>query len=176
LPFDKIETALYSYLYSSIYEVIKNDSIGETQKNLYEIFNSYIDLYNFVRIVRLKRYYNKKKDEILPFLLPFGTLKQKQIFSMLDAKTPEESIEIMKKTQAGKKIGAIEYQWIDELPSRINYLKCSKFIRFSIAPPVVMFSYIALIEIEISDIITIIEGIRYNVPGEEIFKILVGVK
>jgi V/A-type H+-transporting ATPase subunit C len=171
--FSKIEVMLYFQLYNTIFDVIKKYTKGEAQKELYEIFNSYVDFYNFVRIVRLKKYYNTPPEDLYPLLLPFGTLRQKQIQDMVQAESYDKAIEMMKKTNAGRKIANIEFRYVDELPLRVNYLKCNRLIRFSVYPSVVMFSYIALCEIELSNITSIIEGIRYKVPSEEIFKILV---
>lgn len=78
----------------------------------------------------------------------------------------------MQTTTFGQRISGIEYDYIDELPTKVKFSKCIHFIRYSINPPVVMLSYILLTEIELSNIINIIEGIRYKLPKDEIKKML----
>ncbi|MDR1467010.1 MAG: V-type ATPase subunit [Oscillospiraceae bacterium] len=168
----EIEVELYGYLYGNIYRVIGRYIHGNTKKELCKIFDSYIDLFNFVTIVRMKRYYNMSFNCMKLVLLPFGTLKQKYLHAMIEASDYKEVVEIMKNTTAGKKLDSIEYGSIDELPLKLSNKICSHYIRFSSNPSVVMFSYINLTKVELSNIINIIEGVRYRVSSEEIVKIL----
>ena len=56
--------------------------------------------------------------------------------------------------------------------NRTKYNICRRDIRFSTHPSVVLISYIILTEIEVGDIITIVEGIRYRLPPEDIKSML----
>lgn len=168
-----IENSLYTYLYQRIYDIIGKHSHGESRKELKELFDSYLDLNNYVRIYRLKRFYKASPDQIRALLLPFGSLGAKQINAMLAADDPAQVTAVMNTTSRGKRLSTIEYNFIDELPVRVKYKQCRHFIRFSTHSPVVMLSYIFLTEIELANITNIIEGIRYQIPSEDTKKLLV---
>ena len=168
-----IENVLYSDLYKRLFNVIEKYSGGSEKKELLDMVNSYVDMKNFVRILRLKKYYKSDEDCIRRLLLDFGTLKQKNINQMIEAVSIDEIVEIMKSTRPGKKMGEINFSYIDELYEKVRFEKSRKNIRFSINASVVMFSYVFLLETEITNIVNIIEGVRYHVPSEEIDKMLV---
>ena len=168
-----IENALYSYLYSSAYETIRKYTKGETARQLLSIFDSYIDLTNYVKILRLKFHHHAEPEDVRSSLLPFGTLKKSALDGMLEAQDPEEAEEIMKRTPNGKRALNTERSYADEIPHRMNFRVCRHYIRFSTHPSVVMVSYLFLMQAEITDIITIVEGIRYQLSPVEIEKLLV---
>lgn len=168
-----IEARLYTYLYGIIFRFIREHKDSATRQELYELFESYIDAHNFVKIMRLKKYYHSDQSFIRESLLPFGRLSKKQLDEMVSAESTDEVFDIMKTSWLGKKIAALEYTYLDELPLRIRFEKCRHNIRFSVNPPVTMISYIFLSEIELSNVINIIEGIRYQLPAKEIVKMLV---
>lgn len=173
LNYTGIENTLYTYLFSSIFEVIDKYTHGETAKQLREIFTSYIDLVNYARIIRLKVSYDAGTDFIRSSLLPFGTVNPRIINEMIEAETEGQVTEIMSKTSIGKRFLKIEHTYVDEIPNKINYFTCRHDIRFSTHPSVVMMSYTFLTQCEITDIITIVEGVRYKLPPEEIAKLLI---
>ena len=142
----------------------------ETQRELYELFNAYIDIQNYTYIVRLKFNYHSGPDFIRSSLLPFGTLRERHIDALLEAETPQKAREALEKTSLGKRIRNVDAS--EFLMTRVEYLICRHKIRFSTHPVVVMLSYVFLMEIELHDITNIIEGIRYQVPSDEIASLL----
>lgn len=172
LHYTEIENALYSYLYGTVFQVIDHHMKGEAARQLRELFNSYIDLQNYVRIFRLKFIYHSKIDFVRSALLPYGTLKQNVLNKMLAADSQEALNTVLAKTPIGRQISKIEYSYVDEIPNRVKYSTCRRDIRFSTHPSVVMMSYIFLTQCEIFDIITIVEGIRYQLPTDQIEKLL----
>lgn len=170
LDYFGIEKALYQYLYSQVFSIIQKSTHGETQRELYELFNAYIDIQNYTYIVRLKFNYHSGPDFIRSSLLPFGTLRERHIDALLEAETPQKAREALEKTSLGKRIRNVDAS--EFLMTRVEYLICRHKIRFSTHPVVVMLSYVFLMEIELHDITNIIEGIRYQVPSDEIASLL----
>lgn len=168
-----IENALYSYLFSSVFGVIKKYTKGDTARQLRELFQSDIDLVNYSRIVRLKISYHEDPDSIKSFLLPFGGLDSRMIDRMAEAKTEEEVNAVMRKTSIGKRYLGTEHTYVDEIPKRVMYRICRKNMYYSTHPSVVMMSYTFLAQSELTDIITIVEGVRYKLPPDEIAKLLI---
>lgn len=163
-----IETALYTYLYKIMFEMINKYLKEKDRDDLNDLFNSYIDLSNFVRIIRMKRGYSLSNKSILSSLLPFGNLSRNHIKNLVYSKSYNEMLAGMKNTKIGRKWIKDDLVISDRLPKNMRFMKCTHNIRFSISPPVVLMSYIFLKEIELSNIINIIEGVRYSVPKEEI--------
>ena len=139
-----LENALYTYLYRNSFQIIEQHTKGRTKAEVREIFNDYLDLTNYSRIVRLKQYYHAEPDYIRSLLLPFGTFSQEQINAMLAAPNVRQVNAVFRSLPLGKRIAQMEYNYADELPMRMLYKEGRHDIRFSVHPPVVMLSYIFL--------------------------------
>lgn len=168
-----IENALYTYLYANVFDIINKHTKGKTKKQLNSIFNNIVDLENYIRIVRLKKRYQSSPEFIRSLLLPFGTIRESTMNAMINAKSYEEATMEIEKTSIGKKIVNMECNYVDELALRFKQKISRHNIRFSNVPAVVMFSYVFLLEVEIINIIHIIEGVRYQIPVEEIKRLLI---
>jgi V/A-type H+-transporting ATPase subunit C len=92
---------------------------------------------------------------------------------MLEAQTEEEINSVMKTTSIGKHFLKVEHRYADEIPKHVKYLICHHAIHFSTHPSVVLMAYIFVTQAELIDIITIVEGVRYHLPPDEIAKLLV---
>nr|WP_319488317.1 V-type ATPase subunit [uncultured Caproiciproducens sp.] len=173
INFTGIENVLYTYLYNNVFDVINRYTHGETAKQLHEIFNSYIDLINYARVIRLKISYNAGPDFIRSSLLPFGSINRRILNEMINADSADKVTELMEQTAIGKHFLKIEHSYAGEIPDRVKYMTCRHDIHFSTHPSVVMISYTFIMQTELTDIITIVEGIRYKLPPEEIAKYLI---
>lgn len=169
----KIETALYAYLYGIMFDMIHKNLRGKNRSDLDDLFNSYIDLSNIVRIKRMRGNYKLDREYVLSALLPFGNLSKQQIHDFVYEKNYNQAVLDMKNTRLGRKWLTDELDMGDSAPKRMRFAKCTHYIRFSISPPVVLMSYIFLKEIELLNITNIIEGIRYGVSAEEIKSMLI---
>ena len=174
LAYTGIENALYSYLYGEVFDVIRKHTRGETAAQLRQMFESYIDLQNVLRIMRLRFIHREETDVVRSSLLPFGQLHDRHLNALLEAHTREEVTAIMRKTPLGRYFVRAQgsYAYAEQLMNRTKYDVCRRDIRFSTHPSVVLISYIFLKEIEIGDLITIVEGIRYQLAPEEIKSML----
>jgi V/A-type H+-transporting ATPase subunit C len=173
IEYSKIENSLYGYIYSRFFSIINKHTKGETKKQLLDIFNLFIDLINYSHIVRLKTAYATPPDAIKGYIFPYGTVKKRCINEMAEAETEPEVRRVMSGTLVGKRVLKTNYLDASEVAHRMNFKTCRHYIRFSTHPSVVMVSYMLLLEAEIRDIITIVEGIRYKLPPGEIRKMLV---
>ena len=173
IDLNKIENALYTYMYDQIFNIVESYKNKSIEKELSEMFNLFVDLHNFVRVLRLKKYYKASPAMIKQSILPFGLFRKKHIQGFIDAQTADEVIKVIKTTWLGGKLRNIKYNYADDVPEIMKYRKSRHNIRFSINPPVVMLSYIFLTEIELSNIINIIEGVRYGLSAEEIRELLI---
>ena len=171
LDYFGIENSLYRYLYTLCFSIIREKTHGETRSQLEELFNVYADIENYTAILRLKFNYHSGPDFIRSSLLPFGTFQPRHIDALLESDTPEEMRKVLEKTSFGKKVRLLNPS-SDLLSTQVQYAVGSRKIRFSTHPSVVMLSYIFLMHIELHDITNIIEGIRYQIPSDEIASLL----
>lgn len=168
----KIENALNEYLFSSIYFIIQKRTKGEEQKELKKIFDNQLDMRNFVRILRLKKYYKYSPEKIKQELLPNGALRDSQITAMCNAEDSKSVFAVMQSTIPGRIISKVEYTYPGEITQKGLFNLCKHELRFSVHPSVVLVSYTTLAEIELSNIINIIEGVRYQVDSSRVKDLL----
>ncbi len=173
LDYTGMENVLYRFFYTEVLKFIKKHSIGEVQKELLNIFNSHLDLVNYVHVVRMKVIYGADTKTTEKALLPIGTFSKDVMENMLKGETEEEIQNAILCTDVGKRAMKLQYAYLDDIPARMRYQLCRHYIHYSIYPPVVLASYITLSEIEIRNIITVTEGKRYQLPPEQIRKFLI---
>ncbi len=168
-----IETSLHNYLYRLIFGIIKKYVKGGAGKKLKEFFELYIDLSNLVRIVRMKKFYKLSSDYMMKSLVEGGNLGKEKLKAFVEITDNKQMMSDMKKTSMGKKWFSRNLDVVDKVPRNMRFNWCRHNIRFSLSPPLVLISYVFLKETEILNIITIIEGIKYRLPPEEIKKMLI---
>ncbi len=172
IPITEIENKLYLMLYDGLNEAILTTDQSE-RFELRDMFNVVVDYENFVRIVRLKKYYKTDASVIRSLLIPYGSLSEKTINMMVNAENSEEVYGIMLRTKNGKMINKINYTHTGELPLRTRFRKANHNMYFSDSPATVIFSYYLLCEIELHNLVCIIEGARYNVSRDKIEPLLI---
>ena len=88
------------------------------------------------------------------------------------ASSPDEVLELLKKTRYGKYLPAGDM--VIERKTAIMQLRINeKQLRYTTHPETVFLSYIGIMENEMQNVTHIIEGIRYSLPPEEIMKYLI---
>ena len=167
------ENILYSELYQQLFRQISRIASSECRKELTDMIVSYLDLENLVRIYRLKVFFNASPEYILNHLLPGGSIPEKRLRTMTES--PKGTL--LQLAQEGKIHPSLQkdfrYTVPDELPKRYLGKISIHNIRYSDHPPVVMLSYLYFSDIEISNIIKIVEGCRYQLPAEQVRKMLI---
>ncbi len=173
LPLNKIENQLYSIVYKDLYNGINKNCPKVEQDELLSLFNAILDYENFIRIIRLKTYYNMTPLEIKANLLPFGSLKENQTDALCNAQNAKEAFEVMCSFRQGYYINKSNDFKTNNLVQKIKHKKSVKNIYYSSSPAAVMISYMFATEIELSNITCLIEGARYNVDSKKIESLLI---
>lgn len=172
IDYTAIETALFTNLYSVAYEIIRKTRSKQAAAELKRLFDSYIDIQNYLRIRRLKLLYGASPDDIRSRLLPYGSVQKERLREALYAENDKELIKnfpILSHMDSEELSGLLAR---GTMQMHFLYGLCLHQLRFSVYPSVTLISYFFLSEIEIQDIIHIIEGIRYGLPQNEIRKLL----
>lgn len=168
----RIENVMYSDMYDHLFNIIEHTR-GKEKKQLTEMFSMHIDLMNFVRVLRLQKYFHMKPNAIREQLFDHGSVRSQVLDEMCAATSSKELFEIAAKSSVGKRIAKMEYNYAGEIASRGRYEHSRRLIRFSTVPTVVMMSYYFLERAELTNIINIIEGVRYKVDPDVIKKLLI---
>lgn len=168
------ELALNTQYYKMIFGLIDKFYKGKTKKELYEIVLIEIELRNLTLIYRLKRYFKRSSTEIRLQLLPFHyKLNAASLDALLNSSNRQEIIDNMKLHTYNSKMKDIDFNYIEDYTKRLRYIINRKLMRFSSNAPIAFYALMSLNQIEIENIITIIEGIRYEDSPSEIRKLLI---
>ena len=169
-----IENDLTEYVFSNLMNTVNTQTSGQEQRELRSLLCSINDYNIFTRILRLKKYYNLSPNEIKDnLLLGICDISPKTINKMCEAENSNEIFSIMKKTHTGRLISKIGYVYDSDITPRVKYRLARKNMRFSNQPSVVMISYVFFSEIELMNVITLIEGIRYKLDTKTIESLLI---
>lgn len=175
LPVSEIENRLYAHIIKHMLELIEKKTKGEERKELTEIFRKINDYSMISRIVRMKRYYHLDPKVIRSWMTPeYGSLNPKLIDSMCEAQSVEEVYRILSGTRLGKMIRKnVPDTSVSDFGARIQYRIAKRYLHFSNNPSVVMISFMFLSETELMNIISLIEGVRYQLDTKTIRSLLI---
>lgn len=167
-----LEMKLDLYYYIHLHNLQKKYLHGENKIILSKIKDTEIDLINISWLYRIKKYYNFDNTTIFSYLLPIKyKLSENEISLLVNANTMPEFEKIVYNTYYGDLFKAeklkVEHVLYKAL-SRIYY----KFYLQSKDNIVSAVYYIYLKQLEINNITSLIEGIRYNLPSEKIISYL----
>ncbi|MDL2233353.1 V-type ATPase subunit [Ruminococcaceae bacterium OttesenSCG-928-L11] len=172
------EKALLEYYYRTLLDMVEADYSGETRDDLNRLLYSQIDYHNLSVAYRQKRYFGYSEKRVRESMLQIrtDTNPERAYGALLNARDEREIDEAMKNSYLSRKF---QIDWdgrnkvLSSLLERSQRELAHKTFRFSVKPMIVVISYMFLLEIEISNIVNIIEGIRYQLPAEEIRQLLI---
>lgn len=174
LPVSDIENKLYERIIKYVLELITKKTKGSERRELVAIFKTINDYSIFSRILRLKKYYKLSPEVIMSNMLPqYSSLNPKLIKKMCEAQSSAEVFSIMQSSGSGRMIAKIGYNYAGDISPRIQYRLAKKNIHFSNNPSVVLVSYMFLSETELMNVISLIEGIRYNLDPKIIKSLII---
>ena len=174
LDYSRCEIALRTYYYKHLEDLVKKSFSGKTRSELLELIRVDIELNNLSTIIRLKVYFHKTPEEILPYLYPFSSkLSGQKLHRLVEAQDKDEFLKVLSDTPYGSKVRDRDFLYVEDYTNRISYLYNKQLLRFSVNAPCVLYTFMVLSRVEIGNIISVIEGIRYDVPTAEIQKLLI---
>lgn len=168
-----VENALDIYSHKELYDAISKRKSKKEKANLKQLCDYVNDFCNLSRILRIKKYYTMSSEQCKSHLLPFGTINQKTIDKMCEAKSIDEIFELMTTTRIGKRITNMSLEKEEQISLKSRYMVCRNNLYYSMEPAVVLLSYMYVSEVELKNIITIIEGVRYNSSADRIKQLLI---
>lgn len=168
------EIALRTYAHDEMIKFIDKHYKGSNNKDLKTIFDTQIEIYNITAIYRLKMFYNLDSTAIKKYLIPVvSRIPKSKMIELLESKSAEEFIEMLSKSKYGKYFDHTDYTFIEYTTESIKYHLSKRYLNYSNFAPICFAAYMVLSEIEIENLTTIIEGVKYDIPPEQIEKLLI---
>jgi len=142
--------------------------------DLCAILREQIDMQNLKVIYRMRRFFHASPEEIEKRLIPIKTRISHRIYNELaHAESADEvmrrlsDIRILRRHLGGGNNGL--ERSVESLRQHTN----RRLFRFTTHPVVALMSYMILMEIEVENLTSVIEGIRYGLPADEIRQLLI---
>ncbi len=169
--FFSIGTVLDYYYYSTIWHAASRSLDKEDKALFCKTEGSIVDMLNLMWIYRGKKYFGFPNEIIFTYLLPVRyRLTDDVIRALVAAEGAERFVtEVKNLTPYGALFEGCDEGRFPEENYREIYNKLSKrvFVNHSMSP-VAIYAYLNLKEVEINNITTIIEGIRYSLNADAI--------
>lgn len=167
------EMALDMYYYKKL--LAQLDLVSGTDKKLaMNTLGLEADLKNIMWVYRGKHYYKVSKEILYRYHIPYRyKLSKENLKKLMNANDVEDIIQILKKTPYNEVLSPDEHYWEKEFYEYILDVHDRNIgmYPFSIAP---IMGFMFAKEVEIMNITTIIEGIRYSLDPSKIKKYLIG--
>ena len=169
----RLEMELDLYYYMNLRESSGKQNLNKKNLRLLKnIIGTEIDLTNIVWAYRLKTFYNIIGTEIYSYLIPYSyRLRKQKLMSIAETKSSEELINEIESTPYGRAFAGCHNLEEVRLRETLRVMKFSSR-RFpgSVVPTL---AYLFSKQLEINNIISLLEGIRYRRTPEEIMKKLI---
>lgn len=171
------EHSLKLYYYSNLFKTIDTNYSGETRKALTNVILLEIELLNLNFIYRMKCYFKSTPEQIKEKVLPFYyKLSESKLDVLIDTPNPDEFLREVKFSRYSQQVKDVPFNYIEDYTKRLSFILNRSFVRTGHSPEICFYAFMFLTQIEISNISTIIEGIRYKTAPDDIKNLLIGQK
>lgn len=166
-----VEEALENDNLRRLYDDLGKIKNKKDRNELRSLFDTLSDYSNYSRIIRLKKNYHLSNDEIRKHLLHYGKLTGKQLDRILSKEDYDDVREELRHTSVGKKAKTIDAD--SEMAVQGRYEMARHQLYFSVNPEIVLLAYRIMTQTELSNVIAVVEGVRYSIEPDKIMEILI---
>lgn len=164
-----VEMALDSFVIKSFLDVLNRVGRSE-KKQLVRLFGNRVDMMNIYWLYRSRVFFDLKPEEVLTRLVPFHyRLSRKTLNRLVFSSFPDEFMKILEPTpyasifQYPSEAEKGEAELIIERNlKRFQWNECMRTFRMGVPGIHTVMAYLYLRELEVADLITIIEDVRYD--------------
>lgn len=168
------EIKLRTFYYQWLTDTIQKDLSKTTADELLTLIRTQIDLINIINAYRMKKYYGLSSSEIEKKLLPFyRKLGKRTRAELFENENSEEFLKAFSKTYYGRDIDFEHPENFEIEIGKLQSRMAKKALAFSQSAAVSIYSLAFLNDVEVKNIITIIEGIRYGRSTESILSMVI---
>lgn len=166
------ERRIYTYYYISCMKMVEKSCKGAVKTELKRAFLKSIDMKNVVTCCRMKAFgydAGAAAEQIIPFRYRLSRAAIEQLMQQPDIDRVAAQL-----AEIGFSVDtSAQFQTIEQLTERISLDYLRRTLRISRNSPTVYFCLIECLQIELRNVKTVIEGIRYGLSGSEIMEMLV---
>lgn len=167
VPYTKCEIRLRTYYLKWMLEAVNDNFDKKTKEVLTQQIKVQSDIINIINAYRMKTFFGGDSQTLADNSLPFyGRLSQTRRNEIYEAETPKDFINRLSKTVYGRLMENLTEDMDSMLfEKELEKLQCGiarRALQFSDNAAVSLFSYMYLAEIEVKNLISIIESIRYG--------------
>jgi len=168
------EIKLRTFYYQWLTETIEKDFPKSTAGELLDQIRTQIDLINIINAYRMKKYYKLSSSEIEKKLIPFyRKLSKKTRSELFENESCDDFLKVFSKTYYGRDIDLEHPENFEVEMRKLQCRMAKKAFAFSQSAAVSIYSLVFLNDVEVKNIITIIEGIRYGRSTESIMNMVI---
>lgn len=168
------EIALRTFFYQILLEAVDKDFDSQVADILKKNIKVQIDLINMINAFRMKAYFSYGAEDIKKSSIPFfGQISKKKMFRIYDSETKEKMIHLIDSTRYARQMNIEHSELVEKSVFDIRYKSAKSALRNAHDAPVAFYSFMYLCEVEAINLVSIIEGIRYNSSPSYIQKLLV---
>ena len=172
----EVEAALDSFVNREVEQIASTKLHGKGKEEMLYLLRRQSDLRAIADIYRLKSVLRADRAFIQKRVsLSVSNMSQRQLDALMDAQDAADVIHRLVNTPYASEFYGASFEYIEEGLQKIDHRWHLKNLRFSTNPSVVLFCYIFLAENELTNIVHIIEGVRYGLSPDDIATMLVGV-
>ena len=168
-----IERRLYTEYYLKMLKTVENKYKGTEKKELKQMILGAIDMRNVVTVYRYTRLFGAgtqdAKEALIPFKRRLSDEAIERLAAISDVSKIAAELDSMGYGLHSQEIPAT----VEVLTEKLNADHLKKQLRLSQSSSVVYFAFTELLTVELKNIRTIIEGIRYELDGSAILEMLV---
>lgn len=166
------ERRLYNQYYLKMLRAVEHDYKGSERKELKRAILRAVDMENVVTLYRYSRIFGTPAAEIPNKLIGFKYRLSGEVIERLVQQRDVNKI-AAELAAVGYGLNSDAPQRVEQLTDRISLNFMKKSLRLSQSSSVVYFALVQCLAIELKNIKTIIEGIRYGMKGSDILDMLV---
>ncbi len=174
LNYVAIEHAFHEHLYQRLFKMIDNRYHGAEAKEFRALISAYIELHNLTHIYRGVVYLKMPQELLVQSLhLHRFKLTPAQLDGLCQATTKEEFLQVFYKTYYHRRYPLPETDYFEHYTDGIFHRICQHALHFTTSSEIAFYAYWNLHRNEQKNIVSVIEGIRYNVEDNEIRQLLI---
>lgn len=169
------ERVLQAGFYQQLEALIGRLFRGRVRSDLLDIEQTNIELFNICNLYRQKKFFpGSTAQQLRATLLPcWHRIGREKLEALLAAPTAEEFVQLLVQSRFAKYLGQEDFVFIEYRTDCIRYHLARRFLHFAADAPTAFTAFITLKELEIDNIVTAIEGVRYQLPPDEIRALLI---
>lgn len=169
--FTALETDFAAFYYKRLVGSIEKELSKSDGKLIYETVRREIYLTVFINAYRMKAYFGISQEEIHRRLMPLAKIGKIGEDRITQSDSEKEMLEKMSRLPGAAGAGAQNCEFIETAAAKIRLRYAGRLMRTQ-SMPAVFYAFLQLCDIETSNVIHVIEGIRYGLKPDSIEQLI----